>query len=315
LSRYLVRRLIQAAGTWLIVVTLTFVMIQLAPGGPRIMMNPDLTPEDQEVISHSLGLDEPIHVQYTRWLISLAGGDFGLSFSDRSPVLETIMARLPNTLRLSVAALTVSVVMGMILGIVSATQRYRLSDLLVSIFAFVGVSIPAFWFGIVLILIFSVKLGWLPAAGMYTIGRPPSFNDYLRHMIMPVSVLAYANLAFVARYTRSSLLNVLSEDYIRTAHAKGLAQRIVLGRHALKNALIPVVTVVGLRLPVIFGGTVITESVFAWPGMGRLGVNATLERDYPVIMGVTVMMAGVVLLTNLLTDIVYVYIDPRVRLA
>ncbi len=206
---------------------------------------------------------------------------------------------IANTFVLSLLSLLCSVCLGVALGALSAVKKYTIVDQVISVIAFTGVSIPVFWFGIVLILVFSVNLRWLPAAGMYTIGAPKTLSDQVLHLIMPVAVLSLTNLAVITRYTRSSLLGVLNEDYIRTAQSKGLSDRKVLFRHAMRNALIPIVTVIGLRMPILFGGTVITESVFAWPGMGRLGVNACLQRDYPVIMGVTVVMATVVLLTNL----------------
>lgn len=313
MTTYIVNRIGQAGLTWLLIVTATFLLLQLAPGGPAIMMNPDLTPEAREQITRQMGLDQPITVQYWRWLSSLLRGDLGISFSDRAPVGTLISTALPNTLQLSLAALLMTIALGVPLGVLAALQHRTIVDQVISIIAFLGLSIPAFWFGIVLILIFAVNLGWLPAAGMRTIGLPLTLPDALLHLIMPVVVLALANLAVVTRYTRSSMLNVLSEDFIRTARAKGLAPRSVTYRHALRNALVPVITVIGLRLPTLFGGTVITESVFAWPGMGRMSVNAALERDYPLVMGITVVMATVVMIVNLLVDLSYSYIDPRVR--
>lgn len=313
MTTYIVNRVGQAGLTWLLIVTATFLLLQLAPGGPAIMMNPDLAPEAREQIFRQLGLDQPITVQYWRWLSSLLRGDLGISFSDRAPVGTLISTALPNTLQLSLAALLMTIVLGIPLGVLAALRHQTIVDQVISVIAFLGLSIPAFWFGIVLILVFAVNLGWLPAAGMRTIGLPFTLPDFLLHLVMPVAVLALANLAVVTRYTRSSMLNVLSEDFIRTAKAKGLAPRRVTYRHALRNALVPVITVIGLRLPTLFGGTVITESVFAWPGMGRMSVNAALERDYPLIMGITVVMATVVLVVNLLVDLSYSYIDPRVR--
>lgn len=313
MTSFIFNRIGQAALTWMLIVTATFLLLQFAPGGPAIMMNPDLTPEAREQISRQLGLDQPVAVQYWRWLSSLLSGDLGISFSDRAPVWALIGTALPNTLQLSLAALLLTILLGIPLGVLAALRHQTVIDQVISVVAFLGLSIPAFWFGIVLILVFAVNLGWLPAAGMRTIGMPFALPDFLRHLIMPVAVLALANLAVVTRYTRSSMLNVLGEDFIRTARAKGLPPGRVTYRHAFRNALIPVVTVIGLRLPTLFGGTVITESVFAWPGMGRMSVSAALERDYPLVMGITVVMATVVLLVNLLIDLSYSYIDPRVR--
>jgi len=187
-------------------------------------------------------------------------------------------------------------------------------DYLATLVSFVGISIPTFWFGIMLILIFSVTLRWLPAAGMATVGAPFALDDRLKHLIMPSLVLSIATTGALIRYTRSSLLTVLAEDYVRTARAKGLTERVTIYRHAMRNALIPVVTVIGLRLPFLISGAVITETIFAWPGMGRLAVDSTFGRDYPTIMGITLIMATVILLSNLVTDLLYVYIDPRVKL-
>lgn len=310
---FLARRSAQSVLTRIIVITGTFGIIQLAPGGPAIMMDPDLTAEARQWIERSLGLDQPIHVQYGRWLGAMIQGDFGMSFSDRSPVMETIAQTLPNTLQLSLAALVVTILLGIPMGVLAALKRNTVTDQFLAVGSFIGLSVPSFWFGIMLILLLSVNLGLLPGAGMKTFGAPDSLVDRLRHLVMPVAVLALSDIAIVIRYTRSSLLNVVNDDYVRTARAKGVTGTLVVYKHALRNALIPVITVIGLRIPILVGGTVVTESVFAWPGMGRLALNAALERDYPLIMGITVIMATIVLVVNLLVDLSYSLIDPRVR--
>lgn len=310
---YVLKRVLQALLTWLLVITATFVLIQVAPGGPAALSDPDLSQAAREWIARSLGLDQPIPVQYWNWLKNMFTGDFGQSYSDRQSVGETIGKTLPNTLKLSLTALALTVIIGIPLGVISALKRQTMTDYVVSILAFAGLSVPAFWFGIILILVFSVNMHLLPAAGMRTLGQPPSLADSVRYLIMPAAALSLANLAAVVRYTRSSMLTVLDEDFIRTAHAKGVSHARVIYYHALRNALIPVITVVGFGLPALFGGSVVVETVFSWPGMGRLGVNAALQRDYPMIMGITVVMAAVVLAVNLLVDLAYRLVDPRIR--
>jgi peptide/nickel transport system permease protein len=260
-----------------------------------------------------MGLDDPIPLQYARWVDNLAQGKLGRSLSQGIPVTTLIAERLPATLLLSGAALLVTLAIGLPLGVISAVKRNGLVDYLVTGLAFLGMSVPVFWFGILLIIVFSVQLGLLPSAGMYTLDAPFSVGDRLRYLVMPTAVLAIANLAQITRYTSSSVLGVLSEDYVRTARAKGLGERLVLLRHALRTALIPIITVVGLMLPRLVAGTAITEAIFAWPGMGRLAVDSAVQRDYPLIMGITLLISAVVILSNLLVDLVYGWADPRIR--
>jgi peptide/nickel transport system permease protein len=262
-----------------------------------------------------LGLDDPLPTQYLRWLGNLFQGQLGRSLSQGASVGTLIFERLPATLLLSGVALLLTLAIGIPLGVLSAVRRNGLTDLLVTGFAFFGMSVPVFWLGILLILLFSVQLGWLPSAGMYSLDRPFSVGDRLRYLLMPTLVLATANLAQITRYTSSSVLSVLAEDYIRTARAKGLARGVVLTRHALRAALIPVITIVGLMLPRLVTGTAITEAIFAWPGMGRLAVDAAVQRDYPLVMGITLMVSAVVIVSNLFVDLVYGWADPRIRVA
>jgi peptide/nickel transport system permease protein len=313
MSRFLFGRLIQACGVLFVVSVITFVLIHAAPGGPAILLQPDLTREQMRELRSELGLEDPLPVQYGRWLGNLAQGRLGRSLSQGLPVTTLIGDRLPATLILSGAALLLTLVLGIPLGVLSAVKRNGLLDYLVTGLAFLGMSVPVFWFGIILIIIFSVELGLLPSAGMYTLGEPFSLADRLRYLIMPTAVLAIANLAQITRYTSSSMLGTLAEDYVRTARAKGLAERAVLLRHALRAALVPVVTVVGLLLPRLVAGAAITEAIFAWPGMGRLAVDAAVQRDYPLIMGITLMISAIVVLSNLVVDVIYGWIDPRIR--
>ena len=314
MSTYLVQRLVQSLILLLLVCMVVFGIIHAAPGGPAILLNPDIDPVQAREMARNLGLDDPIPVQFVRWLGGLAQGKLGLSFQHSVPVSGLIAERLPATLLLTVSALALSVLIGVPLGVVSALKRHTPLDWLATILASLGVAAPPFWLGIMLIVLFSVELGWLPSGGLREVGEPDTPVTVLRHLVLPAVVLATFTLAQLARYTRSSLLGSLAQDYIRTARGKGVAESAVVVRHALRNALIPVVTVLGVSLPRLIGGAAITESVFAWPGMGNLAVTSAFTRDYPVVMGITLLMAVIVLISNLITDLVYVYLDPRVKL-
>lgn len=291
-----------------------FLIVHSAPGGPEILNNPDVDPETAKAIARDLGLTDPIIVQYARWVSRAATGSLGRSYQHQVPVITLIRNRLPNTLLLAGTALGVALLVAIPLGVISAVRRYSALDYMATIGAFFGVSIPNFWLGIMLIVLFSVTLGWLPSAGMRTAGVETGLADLLRHLVMPAIVLSTFPLAQLMRYARSSMVEVLSQDYVRTAQAKGLSPRRVLGTHALRNALIPVVTVLGVVTPRLLSGAVITETIFAWPGLGRLAVDAAITRDYPVIMGLTMVTAVLVTVSNLLTDVAYVALDPRISL-
>lgn len=311
--RYTVRRLGASALVMILITMITFAIVQLAPGGPAIMLDEQLSQEDRDEIRANLGLDKPLPVQYYRWAKSLLTGDLGNSYMEREPVSHLLAQRLPNTAILAGAALLLAVAVGIPVGILSAARTYSWWDYGFTFLSVLGISIPTFWFGILLIILCSVNLGLLPSAGMYTLGAGKQLGDLLLHMAMPTLVLALSPLAEIARYTRSSMLNVIKLDYIRTARAKGVVEYRVLFRHTLKNALIPVVTVIGLLLPHLVGGSVIIEKIFAWPGMGRLAADAAFKRDYPVVMGITVLIALVVVAGNLITDLLYGYLNPRIR--
>jgi len=247
-----------------------------------------------------------------KWTASAMRADFGRSFSDRRRVNEVIAERLPNTLLLGGAALALSILIGVPAGIISATRRYSVTDHTVTFASFIGLSIPVFWLAIILILFFSVRLHWLPASGMATIGAPYSLSDRLAHLLMPAVVLATATLPNLVRFMRSALIEEIGQDYVRTARAKGLMARRVLSHHAVRNALIPVVTVLGVLIPRLVGGAVITETIFGWPGMGQLAVASATGRDYPMVMALTVVVAIVVIITNLMVDLAYGWLDPRI---
>ncbi len=312
MGRYLLERAAQALVVLLVVSTLTFVMVTLAPGGPEIMMTMESTPEQREALAHQLGLDQPLLVRYVKWMGSAVRADFGRSFNDRRKVNEVIRERLPNTLLLGGTALALSILVGIPAGIISATRRYSSADHVVTFFSFVGLSIPAFWVAILLILLFTVRLNWLPASGMATPGTPFLLADRVAHLVLPALVLATTTLPNLSRFMRSALIEEIGQDYVRTARAKGLPGRQVLSRHAIRNALIPVVTLLGIIVPRLVGGAVITETIFGWPGMGQLAVGATIGRDFPLIMGLTVVVAIVVIVSNLLVDLAYGWLDPRI---
>lgn len=314
MARYIIRRLLQAFVLLFVVSVVTFMLIHSAPGGPSLLANPDLTTEELATMTENLGLNDPLPVQYLRWLRNVVQGDLGTSYNSVEPVGDLIKDRLPNTLMLTGIALLVSISIAIPLGVLSAVRRNSIIDRSVTAFSFIGISMPVFWLGIMLIILFSARWGWLPAGGMYTLGEDFSVVDRLKHMVLPMTVIVIANLASLVRYTRSGMITVLSEDYIRTARAKGLANRKVIFGHALRNALVPVVTVIGITLPNAVSGAAITETVFAWPGMGRLAVNAANTRDYPVVLGATLTVSVVVIASSLLTDLLYAYIDPRIRL-
>jgi peptide/nickel transport system permease protein len=297
----------------LFVTIITFLLVNLAPGGPAILMRMDMTTEQRDALTRRLALDRPLHQRYAEWLTRAARGDLGRSVNDNRQVSVIIAQRLPVTLNLTFWSLLVAVAVGIPLGMVAAVKRNGPIDYAASVISVLGLAIPSFWFAILLIMLFSVTLGWLPSSGMRTTGIGFDLADRARHMVMPVTVLATSALPFMVRYTRSAMLGVIAEDYVRTARAKGASERVVHVVHAFRNALITVVTQVGLLIARLIGGAVVTETIFGWPGMGRLAVEASNGRDFTVIMGLTVVIAAVVVVTNLLVDVAYGLIDPRVR--
>lgn len=313
MTAYLVKRLIQSVFLFWVVTLVTFVLIHQAPGGPAVLANPSLGKDQVQQLGGTLGLDEPIYSQYGQWLGNTALGDLGRSFNQGVPVADLISQRLPNTLLLGAAALVIALVVGIGLGILTAVRRNTWVDYLGSSVGLFNLSVPTFWLGIMLILIFAVQLRWLPVNGMHDTGES-GLVDLLHHLVLPAIVASTFLMANVMRYTRASMLEVLDQLYVTGARAKGLRERRVLLVHALKNALVPVVTVIGLSLPQLFGGAAITETVFAWPGIGSLGIEAAQNGDYPLIMGITLVVSAIVIVANLLTDLSYSMIDPRVRL-
>jgi peptide/nickel transport system permease protein len=260
-----------------------------------------------------LGLDLPVHEQYGRWLGNLLRGNMGYSFQTGEPVFAMIMRRIPATLQLMGISLIISIFLGVILGTISALRQYSLLDYGLTLFGFAGISIPDFFLGMILVFVFALKLDWFPTSGMVTAGTDFSWADNLHHVFLPALALALVRTSVFMRYTRASVLEVINDDYVRTARAKGMTEWVVTTRHILRNALIPVITVIGINLTVLFAGSVIIETIFQWPGIGMMFINAISLRDSPVIMGYVLFSAFVVLVANLLTDVTYSWADPRIR--
>ena len=316
MSRYILSRLLQSVILLFIVALITFVLIHAAPGGPGILMSDQKLTEQQILqIEKALGLTRPLYIQFWDWLVQLAHGNLGVAYTSDLPVTQMIAARLPATLLLGASALVLSLVVAIPVGVLTAIKPRSLVDNVTSALSFIGVSVPVFWLGLMLIIVFGIEWKVLPAAGMFTEGvSVVTAADILRHLILPAFVLATAFMAGFSRYVRTSMIDVLSQPYIRTARSKGLSARVVLYRHALRNSMIPLVTRGGLALPLLIGGAAITEQVFAWPGMGQLAIQAAYAHDYPLIMGITIVVAAAVILINLVTDLSYVLIDPRIDL-
>lgn len=309
---FIVRRLLQGLLVLLLVSAFTFFLVNLAPGGPSAAVSLERTAAEREALLRQYGLDKPVAVRYAAWLGGLLRGDLGTSLNQGLPVRGLLLQRLGNTLQLALTALALTALFGVTLGVLAAVGHNRWPDGLISSVATLGMSIPGFWLGIVGIIVFSVRLGWLPSSGMASIGGGFSLLDRLQHLALPAGVLAFTLMPNVVRVARSAMLEVLSSDYVRTARAKGLPGRAVLLKHTLKNALVPVIAILGLITTVLFSGSVVIESVFSWPGLGRLAIEAANGRDYPVILGVTLVAGAVVVVVNLLVDILYAAVDPRI---
>ncbi|MGI6557638.1 MAG: nickel ABC transporter permease [Limnochordia bacterium] len=312
MGAYIIRRVLSLIPVLSLVAVISFLLIHIIPGDPAaVMLGTDATPQEIAKLREDLGLNEPLHVQFYRWISKVLRGDLGDSFFMGRPVAVALAERLPATILLAVAALFFALLIGMPAGIIAAVKRGSIIDQLVMIIALIGVSLPSFWIGLNLILVFSVALRWLPSGGYVPLTE--NFFDGLRCLLMPAFALGFMQAALIARMTRSSMLEVLRQDYIRTARSKGLSERVVVGLHALKNAMIPILTVIGTAFGVLLGGAVIVETVFAYPGIGRLVVSAVQRRDYPVIQGALLLISSLYVLVNLLVDILYTLIDPRIK--
>ena len=315
MSHYFLRRLGQSLVLLVLVSIVGFAVMNLAPGGPlsQFALTPGMSQEDLARVATQMGLDRPLPVQYLDWFSRLFLGDWGSSFRDGRPVLEVIGRHLFATLLLMGSSTVISVGLGTLVGVMGAVRRYSLFDYGATVLAMVALSVPTFWFGLVAIYVFALELAWLPAGNMYTIGDG-SFLDYAEHLVLPSVVLALVNVAIWSRYMRSAMLDVIEQDFVRTARAKGLPRRRVLLRHVMRNALIPMITLAGIQLPTLLSGALVTETVFTWPGMGRLFLDSLGYQDYPVVMGLLMFTAILVLLANLAADLLVAVADPRVRL-
>lgn len=315
MGKYIIKRLLIAAVTFFGITVLVYVLASLAPGSPVEMIlagTSNLTETDVARLEAQLGLDQPVYVQYLIWLKNVLQGNLGVSYRTMRPVTEMIAERIAPTLMITVTALVLAICVAVLLGILAAYRPYSIWDYASAVLSFVGAATPNFFAAMILVYFFSIRLGILPASGMYDAGVRSSFPMLLKHMLLPVVTLMLQYVGIYTRHMRSSMMEVLNDDYIRTARAKGLSERLVIFVHAFRNALIPLVTQVGLSLPALIGGAIITEQVFSWPGMGTLMVQSINYRDYPTIMGITVLIAAFVLIGNIVIDLIYGVLDPRV---
>ena len=322
---YALRRLLLAVPLVIGITFVSFVVIHLAPGDPVEIQTGDMSQlhsaKAYQALQELYGLDQPLHVQYWNWLKRIVRLDFGRSFAPHGrPVITMIAERLPITLLLNVVEMLIIVALAVPIGVLSATRQYSTFDKVTTIFVFIGFATPDFWLALLLMILFGVQLGWLPISGLRSLnweymGFWHQQWDFLSHLALPILVATFGGLAGFSRYMRQSMLEVIRQDYIQSARAKGLAERVVIGKHALRNALLPIVTILGLSLPGLIGGSVIVEWIFAIPGMGQLMVQAAFERDYPVLMGNLVIVSSLTLFANLMADLAYSLVDPRIRVS
>lgn len=316
MTTYILRRILISLPIILAITVIVFLLASMMPGDAVMAMISSDTPLEADLIKlrqGQLGLDLPLYEQYGLWLGNLLKGSLGYSFQTGEPVGQMILTRIPATLELMGVSLLIATVLGVTLGTISALRQYSVMDYGLTLFGFTGISIPDFFLGMILIFFFALKLGWFPTSGMVTAGTEFSWSDNLRHLFLPALALALVRMSVFMRYSRASVLEVINDDYVRTARAKGMTEFVVTARHILRNALIPVITVIGINLTVLFAGSVIIETIFQWPGIGMMFINAIALRDSPVIMGYVLVSAFVVLIANLLTDITYSWADPRIR--
>ncbi|MGH7444468.1 MAG: ABC transporter permease [Longimicrobiales bacterium] len=325
MAAFILRRILGAIPLLIGIATIIFFVLNLAPGDPTAaMLNPNMPPEIIEQLRRNLGLDQPIHIRYVKWMAAFFTGDWGYSMAQSRPVADILLDALPNTLILAAVSLLLVFAIGVVVGVIQAVRQHSMTDSSLSVIGLFFYSMPSFWLGLMLMLIFSLKAsvwGWpiaLPPTGITSVdydflSTAGKVRDRLVHLILPVSTLTLALAAGVARYTRGQMLEVVRQDYIRTARAKGLPERTVIFKHALRNSMIPVITLLGLNLPYLFSGTVFIETIFAWPGMGRVIFEAIFQRDYPLVMATSFLFAVMVVLGNLLADVLYAIADPRIR--
>jgi peptide/nickel transport system permease protein len=320
---YIIRRILQAVPIMLLLSVFLFGVVRLMPGGPlaQAERNPNVTPQQLAALRLRLGLDQPLPVQYVKWLNAFVlDGDWGYSIKFRRPVADMIWERMPATLLLFGVGFVIMLIIAVPMGVYSAIKPYSFFDNVITTFSFAGQSVPVYWLGLILIVVFYLNVQspfgegpMFPAGGMYTVGREGDTLDLIWHLVLPIAAMTFSWIAWYSRFLRSSMRDTLNEDYIRTARAKGLSLNLVHFRHALRNALLPLVTLIALDLPTVFGGAVFIETIFAWPGMGRLFWDAARGRDYPILLAVMMIYAALTLLFNLIADIFYGFLDPRIR--
>ncbi|WP_461204797.1 ABC transporter permease [Clostridium sp. DL1XJH146] len=311
---YIMRRILITIPVLIGVTIISFIIINMAPGNPvDMMVDPNITAADLALKKEALGLNDPLYIQYFHWAENVLHGNLGYSMTSYRPVSEIIGERLGPSFLLMILSMIVGFLIAIPVGILSATKQYSKLDYIATAGSLIGISIPTFFLSLSLIFIFALKLKWLPTGGMVTLGGTAGFVDRVKHLVLPVLVLGIFVAGKQVRYVRSSMLEILEQDYLRTARAKGVIERLVINKHALRNALIPIVTVIGIEVASIMGGAVITESVFSWPGIGRLTIEAIMSRDYPTLMGLNFIAAIIVLGANLITDILYCVVDPRIK--
>jgi len=317
LRNFIIRRLLYAIPTLIGISIITFVIVRLSPGDPIrffVFGQRDITGEDIERLRHAYGLDKPIPLQYVDWLIAMVQLNFGQSFIYHQDAFQLLLGRVPATLQLAVVALALQLLIGVPLGVIAALKRGTWSDGVIRVFGVAGHAVPAFWLGLVLIIIFAVQLRWLPSQGMLTVGKDVwDLPDRLRHILLPAFVLSLTGIANYSRILRTETLDVLSQDFVRTAHAKGLHERTVVFVHALRNALIPVVTALGGILAALVGGALVVEQVFSWPGVGQFTFQAAIAKDYPIVQAATMFVSALLVASYLLRDIAYAIVDPRIK--
>lgn len=311
--RYIIKRILIAIPVLIGITMIDFLIMNMVGSPLEMLQGARISQEALEVKKVALGLDQPVYLQYLSWLKQLLQGNLGYSIKNYQPVSKMIATYIGPTLLLMTTSLIVSMLIAIPAGIYSAVRQYSIGDYSIVTLSFLGSSVPSFFLALILIYIFTIKLGWLPSSGMGTLGMKQNVLDVIRHMVMPVIVLAVSMAGTNIRYVRSAMLEILQQEYLRAAKAKGIGRFLVINKHALRNALIPIVTVLGMHIPVLFGGAIIVEQVFRWPGLGLMTMSAIINRDYPVIMGVCLMSAMVVLLANLITDILYALVDPTIK--
>ena len=330
--RYIAKRISVIFPVLLAISLIVFLIMHFAPGDPaELFLGQMVTPEDLEKVRREMGLDDPLHIQYLRFLKDAIKGNLGISYYTKQSVLSELVRLFPATVELAVASMVIALLVGISAGVISALKQNSIFDNVSMVVALGGVSMPVFWVGLILLWIFSLKLGWTPISGRLAVqidlkqitglfvidsiitGNIAALKDSLRHLILPALSLATISMGIIARFTRSSMLEVIRQDYIRTARAKGVSEALVIFKHAFKNALIPVVTVVGLQFGLLLGGAVVTETVFSWPGIGNVIIVSILRRDYPMVQGALLLLALLYVIINLLVDVSYSYLDPRIR--